>query len=908
MRIKDLDLPEEQVKKLKDVLDMEIDDFLHMVDVKAEKKIKINKPYIRLYDFIVDNYPKIVSSQEQSVSEQQEDVSKETASLLKDIPADELKTYYDEYLIDKLKTGKCKNLLDIYNKTDRDLLLIPHVGGAMYKKLRAIRDSLRSNPNYYIDEWTVANTLCQLPSNYDRSLGLNANLTNAFTEFAQIVCDNLDNKRYIKTPQQRRTYSLLADVLTRIYNDGASTKEIAEEKGVTPQRIEQVKNDCISEILKGEKFFYNYILNQDLLDLIGSVGEECLYAPIQQYYDYSGSTELSRLGGLGYDTTNIEGLEILIPKDTKGICYKVWRVILNVMCENPLPTDRNVIEQLILDHKDLAKIDYDIRFIEFILSSDYFVDNKGDNLIQIKNRFLSHNAQRMARIVFEADDKLTTKEVMKRFEEIYKYSPTANNISDANKYGICCQGKKFWYYGEPKIPLQQWVTEFAEEKEIFYYSELEEAAIKAGYTILSAIRAYITNVCASDCKDNDHFCLKDCVDQYKKYKWRAGKSYGWANWLYNEIKKILAKKGSLPVSDMIDELDARSQKTEYKKVRQRIQYNNMADYCGVDKPFIVTNGIVGINKSVYDKTDFELIGLRGVKYPFFRQIRSLVANELKKEDTKSKKIVDIVKKVQDEIDEPLNRGTIIRALKDEQQRFSSKDFDVVNENGVLIVKLLKKDDDVEPVFVASAANTDTDTIELVETKKKDDRPSIKYRQKIEFDQLNTMLKHELAFYSKWMQFENIDLDQAVDLFIGFIQKAKNPNIKEQLPQDLYEYWFARTDSYDRYKYFTDLTIMFEALLKEIYYQNNGTELQFMHGITQLAGEFTGLPLLLLRSRDAKGFNRIAGELVLKRNKVAHGDFIEMNSFETAQAITELVALYVYIVSKYSNKTNVKTSV
>ena len=40
MRIKDIDLPEELVKKLKDVLDMEIDDFLHMIEIKTAKEMR----------------------------------------------------------------------------------------------------------------------------------------------------------------------------------------------------------------------------------------------------------------------------------------------------------------------------------------------------------------------------------------------------------------------------------------------------------------------------------------------------------------------------------------------------------------------------------------------------------------------------------------------------------------------------------------------------------------------------------------------------------------------------------------------------------------------------------------------------------------------------------------------------
>lgn len=894
MRIKDLTLPDSKlIRSLKEVADMEVDDFIHMVDSKKASGIRINKPYQRVYDYIkAYDIKQDTPSVKPTVS-----IDQETAAKLQRIPIEELNNYFDVRLICKLKNGYCNNLLDVYNISEVALQQIPYVGVTMLEKLRIIQESLRNDPNRYIDEWAKFNTVNYLPSDYDSSLGLNTNLRNAILEYAQIIRSNLGNGRYTKNSQQKTTYTSIADVLEKIYHQNKSIKEIAHEMGYTNTRIEQLRNDGISPLLKGEVCFNHYRLNQDLLDLLGSLGEECLFAPIQQYKDYSGSSDISMIKGLGYDTTTINDLEILIPKDTKGICYAVWRAILKVLCDNPLPTDKHVIEQQILDSDDLADINYDTRFIDLILSSDFFIDNKGNNLIQIKNEYLTSVAQRMARIVYESGRKMTTQEVTDKYVELYKVNPTTN-ISMARQYGISCQGKKYWYYGEPKMPLQQWITEYAEDNKIFYYNDIADALKEAGYTIPGAIRAYITNVCIVDTKDSDHFCLKDCVDEYKKFKWRAPNTYGWANWLYNEIRKILDEKGPLTVSEMIDTLEKRSLRTEYKKIRQRVQWNNLGDYCGVDKPFIVTDGIVDKNKSVYDKTDFELIGLRGIKYPYFRQIRSLVANELKKEDSKSKKVTDIVKTVQDNIDESLNRGTIIRALKDEQHRFSSRDFDVVNENGILIVKWLKKEDQVEPVYVAPASSVDNDSIPLVETHKADDRPGIKFRQNVDYDKLSEMLKRELAFYSRWMQNDNIDLEPAIDLFIDLIRNARSRTIREQLPRDLYEYWFASTDSYDRYRYFTDLTIMFEGLLREVYIRRNNAQPPISAGLMQFAGAFPGLPMLMLRSRDSRGFNRIASDIVLKRNKVAHGEYIEMNSLETAQAITDFVALYVYIVSKY----------
>ena len=70
-------------------------------------------------------------------------------------------------------------------------------------------------------------------------------------------------------------------------------------------------------------------------------------------------------------------------------------------------------------------------------------------------------------------------EIRKRYEDIYKIVPTTGP-NTAGVYGISCEGKKYWYYGEPKVPVQQKVTEFAENRKIFYYDDIEEEIINEG--------------------------------------------------------------------------------------------------------------------------------------------------------------------------------------------------------------------------------------------------------------------------------------------------------------------------------------------------------------------------------------------------------------------------------------------
>ena len=902
MKVKDLKfLPSKELQKLRDVSEMDVADYLNFIDDKKKKGIKINKPYQELYDNIKANWAQILAIPvKPQVQQPAIDPVKQS---LEPIPVDELKIHFpsDTNIVDRLKSGGIVNLGLLYETPIDKIGRLPYIGATTLSKILSMKDDVTHNPNDYIDAWQDSLTIHELPSNYNRSFGLEQNLRNAIIEYAKALQQNLHNKRYVHTTQQYNTYSLLASILLQYYKDKKNLDQIAQQEGYSRQHIETTKGNCISEMVSRATLNMNYRLNQSLLDLLQSLKDECLFDPIHKFEIYSGTSDTSFFSELGFDTLEIKDVTLLIPKDTKGTYKKVWNVVNKTLQENPLPTDKDVIYQLVINSEELAAVDYDSLFVEKILANDNIIENKGNHSIQIKNEYLLHSDQRFARIIYEADKKITTAEAKKIYEVIYKAVPTKGPAN--GKYGICLENKKYWYYGQPRTPIQQKISDYAENKKVFYYQDLEQELLLEGYTIPQAIRVYITNVCVADNKDKNHFCHKDYVDNYPAFSWRNPNKYGWTNWIFNEIKNILDDKGSLPLQNMIDELEERSHATDYSNVRQRIQYNNMANYCGEDKPFIIEDGNVVINQSEYDETDFETIGLRGEKYAYFKQIRSLVANEVKKAEDGRMKLMDIIQLVNETVvdDEPLHRNVIIRAIKDEQHRFSPIDVELVNEGGTLYAQWTKQDIVPEPIYTVSLGDDVTDEDIVIESEQIDTRPNIKYRQLINWEELNSALKRELSFYGRWMQHENYDLNDAVDLFVSFISHSKNYELKTQLPLDLYEYLFASTDAHDRYRYLKDIILDFEAILGELYSHRYGEEPQ-TKGLTERAAYFEGLPDMLMYSREDKGFSRIASNLCYHRNKVAHGGYLELSSLETARLIVEYVALFVYVVVRYFKKT------
>ena len=213
-----------------------------------------------------------------------------------------------------------------------------------------------------------------------------------------------NNKRYFSNSQKRKSFSLLATILRKYYGEGKSDSQIAEEEGYTPQHIDKVRHDCVIEILSGGVFFKNYKLNQSILDLIASLKEECLFETLDKFVSYSASSDTNLLTDLECDIIQIKDTTFLIPKDTKGVYKAVGQVIIKTLVENPLPTDKDVIYELIVSNDELSDINYDSIFVENVLACDELVDVFNNNLIQIKNKYLTYAGQRYARIIYEAGD------------------------------------------------------------------------------------------------------------------------------------------------------------------------------------------------------------------------------------------------------------------------------------------------------------------------------------------------------------------------------------------------------------------------------------------------------------------------------------------------------------------------
>jgi hypothetical protein len=902
MKVKELDfITSSEMSKLRDVANLEINVFIDRIKEMSSKGARIPALYDRIYHSL-----QRLHIEDLSIETVAEEPQVDELKILYDgIPIKELYYHFPEKerLISQLKSLGEKTIGELYTLDQKSINGLPGIGPKTALEIKELQQSLKDDSSKIIECWHESTKIYELPSNYDSGLGLIPNLQNAITELVSIMESRLHNLRYIDTSKRKETQELRINILKLFYQEGKNDIQIAKILGKTQTHISNNRRDVVTPFYWGRSiesnFYKNIILRSGLVELVKSLEKECVFKEKTKFTNYTGSSDESFLADFGLDLTKVLDIDFIIPKDTKGIYSQVGKDVVSVLRDKVVPCSPDEIARIVEDSPKSAELDYDSIFVYNILSCTDIVEIHEGGNIQIQYKYLSSVSQKYARIIYESGRHLTKEEIFKEFEKRDGYIPTSNP-SSSKEFGISFEGN-MWYYGEPRIPLQRKVMAFSEEKKIFYYEEILQFLRDEGYSIPQTIRNNITNVCVVDNKDKNHFCHKEFVDDYPKFSWRNPTRYGQTNWILNEIKIILEEGKELSEKELLVELERRSLSTEYNAVVVKRSKYIFEDYCGDDKPFMIENGLVVKNNLVFENTEFAYIGLREGMYVYYPQIRSIAANEVKKTEQGSIPFEAFRVIVNEIIGEEIGRNVIKRALEDKNKRFSPIDVELVSdENGNLFLHWTKQETIPEPVYEIKASDDEQEIEEVKEVAVVEHRPDIKFRQVINWNDLSAQLKQELSFYNLWMLREEYDLDSSIDQFLAFLKHAENSNLSRKLPQNLYEYWFASTDSYDRSTYLSNLALFFEAFLAEINYQTTGVK-RSKKGLSDWAEEFPGLPQKLLFSKDNKGFARIASDLHYRRNKIAHGEDIRLNSLETAKTIVDYVALYVYVLARYYKK-------
>lgn len=906
MKIKELDfLTKEYIKKLGKYADMDIGVYIDKIDSQIKSGSHVNKLYVELYDALKKERSAFCGSDDAD----KEAIGKmdELKEKLDRIPLEEIKFHVDdsEYSKNYNKIKRkfaIETLGDLYSSNFPASLAF-EITANKWKDL-----IIRQHENI-IKEYNDFIIVKNYPETIKEEGGLIGNLKNGLIEISKRLKASIDNPRYSLTlkypsnPDKPSSLKNVAEILESIYVDNKSLYETASTLGYTKEHIRNIHQKTIDALINGDVINGNIRLDPILTEWNDLVQKEAMFNTASHLYDILGLFDEQIFPSLGFDIIDIidnePKIKFIVPKGQKGIYSKVGNAVVSVLRDKVLPADKTEIFEKVYKHYQVQKIkdDFSESLIENILNCQEVVDSE-KGLYWLKTEYLNTGEQQMARLIYDKKNPVLSKDVIKEFKE--KYGKTfTTSLTTLKKFGLKNIQGNLWAYGDKELPaIQKAVLEFVEDKIIFTYEELEEYLISKGYIIPSSIRAYITSLCYVDNKNKDHFCHKSYVDDYSQFSWRNQSREGLTNWILNAIKDFIEGKEKVTVFQILNHVEDTAKDTEYEGyIRQRTKAL-IDNYSGGSSLFKIEGKHVYKNQPYYDKTNFSIIGLRGSdKYPFYSQIRSIILNAVKKSVDRQITLIDAISLVNTNLSEEQSRNTVIRALTN--KNLPKINLEIKTIDNTVYIKLTGEEIKTEPIYEIVSSEILSDSGPSLEIRKEEERPPVSYRVSLDWVKLETSLRKEMSDYSKYMNFMDLDMDEGIIKFISFLQNAENSNLNRILPQFIYEYLNARTDSYDQYTYLNSLATNFEGLLSEIKYKKTGKK-NITSGLGEKLKDYPFLQnALTTPPACSKLYERIFKDLYEKRNKFAHGEEVSLTTYNTAKTIVDYISLYIFTVTKYA---------
>ena len=872
LRIRDLDFEEAQKIPSKEG-NMLVSEWYKSVS----RRETINKPYQKLIDRLKQDAPELLG-------DSKEDPLLPWKDALESTPVGKLVYFATDGL--NIQVFE-RYELNLKIKTLWDLHQWQKPNGSMTRYIQYTMDFkkiLEEQGAKLLERIAAIEKEYYLPADYKEDDSLYDNIKQAIDELVKLTIDN-------------KPVELGGDTLTQVLNYHFGEKlpwaDVVKKLGKDDTYLKNSERHFLLDLLHGNKLNGNISLHKKLINNFLYFEENCAFESVTKMLPVIGNIEPELLSLAKCDMIELkDGVRFFIPKDCRGIYSSVWSKILETLNENAIvPAQRDDIIDIVEEKLSTNEVHYDINFIHNVLKCDEIVDILPNDMIQLADSLLD-DTKRIVRLLYQnAPSQYDKKHLEAIFENSYHRAPSCK-YPKLSEFGVSCTDYQ-WYYGTPMEPIINKIEQFALENKHFYYADLESYLIQEKYTIPKSIRNKITKICQVDTQDKMHFCHKDFVDDYPSFTWRRNINTGIVNWILNQANNYLKGKNSVRFSEVIDYTEEQAKDTEYEyRIREWSSFN-LRQYSGDDQPFLIDGKSLKRNPKCYDSTDFETIGRRG-NYPFYKQIRSLIAYEIKKSQDRRMLFTDVVRLAENTFGvDNVDRGMVERALTN--QYLQPIDIELISEKGKRYVVWTASNVKTEPTYqvVASQLNQDVEVVQQVVDPQP--RHGIQYRETVDWSKLSASLKNELQFYDTWMRREGYTIANGVDKFLAFIKESSNTNLSRVLPQNLYEYWFAGTDAFDRENYVRNLSIFYEALLADMYFRKYDKKLP-KKGLYDWIDEFDMAHKISFYN-DSKGFDRILTNLYRMRNKLAHGDAIEQNSRETANTIADYVALYVYTMAK-----------
>lgn len=904
-KIKDI-LPSDWKNRggLKDKLNYTVEEYLEWY----EGQQKPNKPYIELYKLCKSLLPSTEMSEETPIQIDPD---------LEGIPVEILDDYTEEYspqIVSKLKV-----LFQIENLAQAAVLDKERVDSKLsskktklYKGIIKLIEDLHSQDKKqrFISAWRSRPQKRKFPANFDHNLPYIPQLAKAIAEVINEVSKIKPNK---------------GDILKKYYFEGLSDEEIAQQKKMTSQNVSSNRLNRFEYLINSGEYIEDlFLVNPDLYKAAYKERDELLYHSIEDFPVIS-STVISQeplLNFLGlklFSDSNLRS-SILIPKGKKAKKGKDSRFssilsafskVLRSSCYPKMESElKDLFEAEILEEN----IEQKEKIFPCLLKYHSGVESKGD-LFWFKGDLL-FKRERLARIVYEAEGKpVTHDEIRKRYQNLYEEDPDPIVISYGKTLGIFSIGRnKSFRYGGALAPIRDVLADLIQSNNYeFHYNDIDPVIKGKGYQY---DKRYIRNLlmtlgCRPDLDNNDHFCHKDHLADHPQYRWTEERRYGITNALLNHLKEMFSESNnySIDYSNFVDAVRdwCSNEGVGYyntfssisdKYIEQQPPQTNSDD----DKLFYRDKNQICLNKEVSDQTDWQFVGKGGKYTAFSITAYGLTYEYLKNTKEKRIRLKELVDKLLSWANENMpDLGITDSAIRHYFEKDSLPD-DLVKET------------DHNNVYIKAAAHVNyynqqyvvvTDDTRQEEEKQitlvpadVSSRPEVTWTDSFTWDKLRAVMQRELSFYRKF--FPDVLKETTLDKFQEFVSSSKNNYLKNVIPQDLYEYWYARTNYAINYRYMSDLARWFEALLVDIYRRKNNKNPQ-TKGLSEIC--HLGFPslygLIGSNKNNYEPIEKIFRDLHYKRNKEAHGEYLELSSANVAKCILDYLVLYIYAVFTFA---------
>ena len=620
-----------------------------------------------------------------------------------------------------------------------------------------------------------------------------------------------------------------------------------------------------------------------------------------------------------------DSVELFIPREEKVKYTLIAEQIFKEFQLHIVPIDKESFVERLNDRlnnlqefvKKFPNREYDENFIDSILGCERFVEWRDDRFF-LKPQFLNEDRHRVARIIYDAGEAISTDDIREQYECIYHRPLTKNKLPNGLRDFNCFpKGKKGWIYGEEQKPILTLIKEYAKTHKIFSVTEIQEYIKEQGdYRVYNegTIRTYITSPefadCAIDLDDANHFCRRDNIKEYQDYRWAENQKYGVTNWVAKQLKEIFDnhtdKASGIPIENITRQLKEKANSTEWYGTNFSLSIKDKNISGNKDAPFIIENGYLKINEIVYSETNFKSLGFRNDSHKYYDQIRAIIIEEALKTTDGRIRLADLVTAVNAIITEAeIQRNKIIAVIEYYLQDLRIEKTD----EGHVYVVYDKTKDEIAPRFApkqdASAEdvslNQDIAEVQYEEVSAEPQAPSYQPYSHFDWDGLKEDLMNDLNQhpYNKWMPDEmGMEMGPAIECYMKFTQTSTSEDMRKNIPQNIYDYYKASTSNDIRKLYMGRLAIHYEALLCEIYKRRYDVTI-CEHGFRDVTKNYyPDIDSIFDPNNKPKGFDRITKNLYYIRRNFAHGQPLNTSTGEIAKNIVEFTALYIYTIAKY----------